>query len=205
MLAPRAATARVRPRPVEVVVVGLSTGGPAALSIVAKHLPWDLGAPMLVAQHMLEGFIARFAASLQESSHLYAREATDGMDLVPGCIYLAAGGKHLVAARDGARLVARYDDGPHEHGCKPAADPLFRSAAKTCGAGVLAVVMTGLGSDGVAGCREVIAAGGEVFVQDPATAVAPNMPGAVVGAGLASRVLSPDDLGRAIAQRVAAR
>lgn len=190
---------------VEVVVIAVSTGGPVALMAFARALPRDCAVPILIAQHMLPAFVPGLAASLQERSDLLAVMAEDGMLLRPGCIYLAPGNHHLVIERAEHRLVARLDAGPPENGSRPSADPLFRSAARVCGAGALGVVMTGLGADGLAGSREILRVGGQVYAQDEATSAAWGMPGAVVKAGLAERVLPLDELASAVAFRVAAR
>ena len=170
-----------------VVVIGVSTGGPAALESLLPSLPGDLP-PILIVQHMPEVFTGLLAERLNSRCRLRVREAAEGLPPCGGTVYLARGNWHLeVTAGAQPRLHLTQD--PPENHCRPAADVLFRSAAKTYGAGVLAVVLTGMGSDGMHGCRMVREHGGSVLAQDQATSTVWGMPGAVVGAGLANRVL----------------
>lgn len=182
------------PRPVragrpELLVIGCSTGGPDALSRVLAELPADVGVPVLVVQHMPPLFTTMFAARLDRESPLEVREAVDGDQLVPGRVLLAPGDFHLRVRRTAGSARVHLDQGEQVNFCRPAVDPLFESAVATYGGAVLALVLTGMGADGLAGCRAVRAAGGEVVVQDEATSVVWGMPGAVATAGLADRVL----------------
>lgn len=186
---------------VQAVVVGVSTGGPDALQAVVRDLPANLGAPVLVVQHMPSVFTRLLAERLDRSTPLTVSEATDGELVRPGQVLIAPGGRHLAVLRTGNEVRVALGDGPPENSCRPAADVLFRSAVEAYGSGVLAVVMTGMGSDGLAGCGAVRAAGGAVVVQDPATAVVPSMPESVLDAGLADASLSLADLAAAIAAR----
>lgn len=185
---------------VELVVVGVSTGGPNALAELLPALPAALPVPVAIVQHMPPTFTRLLAERLDARSALTVREASDGVVPRPGTAWVAPGDAHLVV--DGRSL--RLDDGPPESSCRPAADPLFRSAASTHGPGVLAVVLTGMGSDGVRGAEAVAAAGGRVLVQDRATSVVWGMPGAVAEAGLADAVLPLPELAAEITRRVCA-
>ena len=177
------------PSRVELLVIASSTGGPEALEKVLPALPADLPVPVLIVQHMPAVFTRLLAERLDRRSPLDVREAADGMALRPGQVLVAAGEHHLVAERRGAQVCARLTQDPPENFCRPAADPTFRSVAATYGAGVLAVVLTGMGQDGRRGAEVIRAAGGQVFAQDAATSVVWGMPGAVTTAGLADRVL----------------
>jgi two-component system chemotaxis response regulator CheB len=117
------------------------------------------------------------------------REAVDGEEINAGVIYLAPGGKHMKVARHDGTAVIVIEDGPLVNFCKPAVDPLFASAAEVWGNKVLALVLTGMGSDGLAGAKSIVAAGGYVVAQDEATSVVWGMPGQVTNAGLCSAVL----------------
>jgi two-component system chemotaxis response regulator CheB len=174
------------------VVIGVSTGGPAALDILLPALPANFPLPVLIVQHMPELFTRLFAERLNGRCHLPVREAADGDSVRPGAIYIAKGNWHMEvvpAARPGALHTLRLNQGPMENHCRPAVDVLFRSAAAAWGSGVLAVVLTGMGSDGLIGSRIVREHGGSVLAQDQPTSAVWGMPGAVTNAGLAHRVL----------------
>jgi two-component system chemotaxis response regulator CheB len=172
------------------LVIGSSTGGPQALMTLVT----DLGAvidrfPVLITQHMPPTFTTILAEHLARSSHRPAREAVDGEIVKAGQIYLAPGGRHMRVARRGADIVIALDDGPPVNFCKPAVDPLFTSAIEVWQAGVLAVVLTGMGSDGMRGGKEIVAAGGSVIAQDEASSVVWGMPGAAANAGICAAIL----------------
>lgn len=184
------------PRPrCEVLVIASSTGGPHALTEVITKLPGDLGIPVLVVQHMPALFTRLLAERLDARAALTVREASDGMAVEPGTVYVAPGGEHMKVRRaPGSGLVIARDDGPPENSCKPAADVLFRSAAATWGKGVVGLVLTGMGHDGLAGSRAVCEAGGSVYVQDEASSVVWGMPGAVAKEGLAEAELPLEEI-----------
>ena len=192
------------PRRVTVVVIAVSTGGPAALAQLVAGFPAALRVPVLIAQHMPAGFTARLAESLSRGSKLRALEASDQQKLEPSRIYVAPGDRHLLVERRALESQLRLDAGPPENSCRPSADPLFRSAARAFGSGVLAVVMTGMGRDGFAGCEAVRAAGGQVLAQDAGSSMVWGMAGAVAQAGLADDVLPLGELAAEIVRRVAA-
>jgi two-component system chemotaxis response regulator CheB len=187
---------------VEAVVIGASTGGPNALAELFPAFPADWSTPLAVVQHMPAEFTARLAERLAEKSRLRVREAVAGEPVSAAQAWLAPGGHHLLVRRVGRaeRLALNHD--PPVNSCRPSADVLFRSAAETYGPGVLAVVLTGLGQDGLRGCECVRAAGGQVIVQDEASSVVWSMPGAVAQAGLADQILPLGRLGPEIVRRV---
>jgi len=175
-----------------VVVIGVSTGGPAALDILLPALPANFPLPVLIVQHMPELFTRLFAERLNGRCQLPVREAADADTVRPGAIYIAKGNWHMEvvpAARPGALHSLRLTQGPLENHCRPAVDVLFRSAAAAWASGVLAVVLTGMGSDGMLGARVIRENGGSVLAQDQPTSAVWGMPGAVTNAGLAHRVL----------------
>jgi two-component system chemotaxis response regulator CheB len=174
------------------LAIGVSTGGPAALDEVLPSLPSYFPLPVLVVQHMPELFTSQLAHRLNGRCSLKVKEAAEGDQVVPGTISIARGNWHmevLAASRSGLMPTLHLTQGPPENHCRPAVDVLFRTAASVYGAGVLAVVLTGMGCDGLAGCRIVRGLGGAVLAQDEATSTVWGMPGAVTAAGLAQRVL----------------
>jgi two-component system chemotaxis response regulator CheB len=186
------------PARIELLVVGTSTGGPSALAELFAALPASLAVPIAVVQHAPPDFARALVDQLAARAALPVRAATHGEPLGASGIWLASGGRHLVL--EGRSFGP--SDAPPENSCRPAVDVLFRSAARAFGAGVLGVVLTGMGEDGVAGARAVVDAGGQVLAQDPATALAPGMPGRVADAGLASGVFGLSDLAAEILLRV---
>jgi two-component system chemotaxis response regulator CheB len=172
------------------LVIGSSTGGPQALMTIITELgPVIDRFPVLITQHMPPTFTTILAEHLARSSHRPAHEAIDGEIVRPGRIYLAPGGRHMRVVRHGAEVAIALDDGPPVNFCKPAVDPLFTSAIDVWQAGVLAVVLTGMGSDGMRGGKEIVAAGGSVIAQDEASSVVWGMPGAAAHAGICAAVL----------------
>jgi len=183
----------LRPMPLtppRVLLIGSSTGGPQALNALVSQIDSVFQrAPVLITQHMPPTFTAVLAEHLARIAKRPVREAVDGEEVNAGVVYLAPGGKHMrVTRRDGNAVIA-IDDGPMVNFCKPAVDPLFESAAEVWGGKVLALVLTGMGADGLAGAKTIVAAGGHVLAQDEATSVVWGMPGQVANAGLCSAVL----------------
>jgi two-component system chemotaxis response regulator CheB len=175
-----------------VVVIGVSTGGPAALDVLLPNLPARFRLPVLVVQHMPELFTGLLAERLASRCPLRVREAADGDAVRPGNIYIARGDWHLEllpAAHSNHPSTLHLTQNEPENHCRPAVDVLFRTAALAYGSHVLAVVLTGMGSDGLAGARTVRCRGGTVLAQDQGTSAVWGMPGAVTRAGLANRVL----------------
>ena len=173
-----------------VLVIGSSTGGPQALmSVVAEIGPVIDRFPVLITQHMPPTFTTILAEHLARASHRPAHEAIDGEVIKPGHIYLAPGGRHMRALRHGASPVIALEDGPPINFCKPAVDPLFTSAIDVWQGSTLALILTGMGSDGTRGGKDIVAAGGSVIAQDEATSVVWGMPGAAAHAGICAAVL----------------
>jgi two-component system chemotaxis response regulator CheB len=197
---PRLPAPRTAPRcKPAVLVVGSSTGGPEALAKVLPHLPASLPVPVLMVQHMPPVFTRQFAQRLDRLSPLRVVEAVDGTPLLPGTVHLAPGDHHLVIRGDRAgTLRTALTQDPPENFCRPAVDPLFRSAVAAYGGAVLGVVLTGMGSDGRQGAGAIREAGGTVLVQDQATSVVWGMPGAIAQAGYADEVLPLDRVAEAI-------
>jgi two-component system, chemotaxis family, protein-glutamate methylesterase/glutaminase len=191
-VAPAAPTARRsfsshNPR---VLVIGSSTGGPQALmSVVSEIGPVIDRFPVLITQHMPPTFTTILAEHLARASHRPAREAIDGEAVKPGHIYLAPGGRHMRVVRQGVGAAIALDDGPPINFCKPAVDPLFTSAIDVWQGSILALILTGMGSDGARGGKDIVAAGGSVIAQDEATSVVWGMPGAAANAGICAAVL----------------
>jgi len=188
----------LRPFPMttpRVLLIGSSTGGPQALNLILAAIGSVIDqVPVLITQHMPPTFTSILAEHLTRTSGRPATEANDGEAIRAGRIYIARGGRHMrVVRRDGEATIA-LDDGPLVNFCKPAVDPLFSSAAAVWGSWLLGVVLTGMGSDGLRGAGDIVAAGGGIIAQDEATSVVWGMPGQVAHAGLASAVLPLDQI-----------
>ncbi len=181
--------------PPRVLLIGASTGGPQALNAIVGQIGSVLErAPVLITQHMPPTFTAILAEHLAQVVKRPVHEAQDGEEVNAGTIYIAPGGKHMsVTRRDGVAVIA-LDNGPLINFCKPAVDPLFATAASVWGHKVLALVLTGMGSDGLRGAQAITAAGGHVLAQDEATSVVWGMPGQVANAGLCSAVLPLNEI-----------
>jgi two-component system, chemotaxis family, protein-glutamate methylesterase/glutaminase len=172
------------------LLIGSSTGGPQALMALVAEIGAVIDRyPVLITQHMPPTFTTILAEHLARASHRPAHEAVDGEIVKPGTIYLAPGGRHMRVVRHGAEAAIALDDGPPVNFCKPAVDPLFTSAIDVWQGGVLAVVLTGMGSDGMRGGKDIVAAGGSVIAQDEASSVVWGMPGAAANAGICAAVL----------------
>jgi two-component system chemotaxis response regulator CheB len=176
--------------PPRILLIGASTGGPQALTrLVARLDAVTDTAPVLITQHMPATFTTILAEHLTRAGAKPVHEAVDGEPVLAGHVYLAPGGRHMkVARRDGTAVIV-IDDGAPVHYCKPAVDPLFSSAAEVWGSWNLALILTGMGSDGTSGAADVVKAGGNVIAQDEATSVVWGMPGHAVSAGVCSAVL----------------
>lgn len=183
------------------LVIGSSTGGPQALmSLVTDIGPVIDRYPVLITQHMPPTFTTILAEHLARSSRRPAAEAVDGEIVKPGRIYLAPGGRHMKVVRHHADVVIALDDGPPVNFCKPAVDPLFASAVDIWQGSTLAVILTGMGSDGMRGGKDIVAAGGSVIAQDEATSVVWGMPGAAAHAGICAAVLPLNQIGPKLVQ-----
>ncbi|KRR17477.1 two-component system response regulator protein-glutamate methylesterase [Bradyrhizobium lablabi] len=173
-----------------VLLIGSSTGGPQALMALVTDIgPVIDRFPVLITQHMPPTFTTILAEHLARASRRPAHEAVDGEIVKPGRIYLAPGGRHMRVVRHGAETAIALDDGPPVNFCKPAVDPLFTSAIDVWQGSIMSVILTGMGSDGMRGGKEIVAAGGSVIAQDEATSVVWGMPGAAANAGICAAVL----------------
>jgi two-component system, chemotaxis family, protein-glutamate methylesterase/glutaminase len=191
-----------------ILAIGVSTGGPDALERILPALPAHFPLPVVIVQHMPLLFTCMLAEHLDKSCHLRVREAAEGLAVVPGNIFIARGDAHLEvlkASSPGRSTTLHLTNAPLENYCRPAVDVLFRSLAAAYGGGVLAVVLTGMGSDGLAGCRILREQGATVLAQDEASSTVWGMPGAVANAGLAHRILPLNDMAPEILRLSAAR
>ncbi|MCA1479157.1 chemotaxis response regulator protein-glutamate methylesterase [Bradyrhizobium sp. NBAIM08] len=180
----------------KVLLIGSSTGGPQALMSLVTELSAVIDRfPVLITQHMPPTFTTILAEHLARSSRRPAAEAVDGEPVKPGRIYLAPGGKHMRVTRSGADPVIALDDGPAVNFCKPAVDPLFTSAIDVWHGNILSVILTGMGSDGMRGGKDIVAAGGSVIAQDEASSVVWGMPGAAANAGICAAILPLNQIG----------
>ncbi len=184
------------------VVMAASTGGPRALERLVSGLPAAVPVPVLIVQHMPPPFPQLLAERLARTARLPVAVARDGERVVAGRVYVSPGGRHLAVGGTSSAPVVVLDDGPPENSCRPAADVLFRTAAPVWGPGLLAVVLTGMGRDGVSGCAQVRRYGGTVLVQDEASSVIWGMPRLVAEAGLADGVVSLDVMATQILARL---
>ena len=187
---------------VEIVAIGVSTGGPNALSELVPEFPADFSVPIVIVQHMPPVFTKLLAERLAVKAQIKVEEGAPGQTVQAGHAFLAPGNYHMIVQREEGAVRIRVNQETPENSCRPAVDVLFRSVAETYGAGALGIVMTGMGQDGLRGSERIRQAGGQVFVQDEATSVVWGMPGYVANAGLADKVLPLDELGSEIVRRV---
>lgn len=187
--------------PAEIVAIATSTGGPNALAALLSALPPAFVTPIVIVQHMASGFTTTLAESLRRQTGRNVREVDSAQPLTGAAAWIAPGGRHLVVTRLGMTTQVAPHNAPPENGCCPSANFLFRSVADVFGSRCLAVVLTGMGNDGLSGCRAVREAGGAILVQDEASSVAWGMPSQVASAGLADGVFSLTDLAPEICQR----
>lgn len=201
---PLAASSRQQQRAstVDVVAIGCSTGGPNALAEVLPNLPANFAVPVVVVQHMPATFTRFLAQRLDAACALHVREAVSGEPLQPGTIWIAPGDFHLKVTRSAAGLQLATEQSPPENSCRPSVDVLFRSIITAYGGKVLAVVLTGMGQDGLRGCKELHEVGAHIVVQDEATSVVWGMPGFVAREQIADRVLPLQEIGPEITRRV---
>lgn len=181
----------VRP---EIVVIGVSTGGPAALSRILPQLPADLPVPVLIVQHMPPLFTKSLADDLRQRCRVPVSEAIDGCRILPGQVLIAPGGKQMKVGLSAGGLRTQITDDPPERNCKPAADYLFRSVAMHYGGKTLGIVLTGMGDDGTEGCRHLRKCNATVLAQSAASCVVYGMPRNVVEQGLAHAVVDLDQV-----------
>ncbi len=169
--------------PVQVVAIGVSTGGPDALARLLPVLPANFPVPVVIAQHMPPIFTSRLAARLTAKSALPVRECLSVQPLIAGCAVIAPGDFHMVVRKEDGALLLKTHQGPKENFCRPSVDVLFHSIAQFYGRHALAVVLTGMGRDGLKGCEALRQSGARIYVQDEASSVVWGMPGFVARAG----------------------
>jgi two-component system chemotaxis response regulator CheB len=200
---PKSAAAGTDGGRVDVVTIGVSTGGPNALAQLLPELPADFPVPIVIVQHMPPLFTRFLADRLMASSRIKVREAEAGGVLTPGLAWIAPGNFHMTLQRVNDEIRVALNQDLPEHSCRPAADVLFRSVAEIYGARCLGVVLTGMGQDGLLGCERLAEAGGQVIAQDEATSVVWGMPGLVAHAGLADAVLPLERIAGELCRRAA--
>lgn len=179
----RAVTHKLIP---EAIFIGSSTGGPEALREVIEGLAGKLRVPVFITQHMPPMFTKILADHLTKQTKASVVEASDGMQALPGVFYIAPGDRHMIISRNLSVTRITLSDAPPENFCRPAVDPMFRSAAETYGEKALAVILTGMGQDGLLGAKPLVTKGAQLIAQDEETSVVWGMPGAVARAGLAT-------------------
>ncbi len=197
-----------RPRlnqPVEALLIGSSTGGPAALEAVLPKLPGNLYIPILMVQHMPPTFTTVLAERLDKLCPFPVHEAAEGMKVEPGHCYLAAGGLHMRPKRTQDGVHLSLDDGPKVKSCRPSVDVMFDAAAEVYGARVMAVVLTGMGDDGLDAASRMATKNVDIVVQDEESSVVWGMPGAIARAGLATRCLPLSEIPIAMLETAARR
>ena len=191
-------------RPSQLIVIGISTGGPNALKEVLPQLPGDIGVPVLIVQHMPPVFTKSLADSLNSKCALEVIEGQDGQVLTPNVVTIAPGGKQMkvILSDDKKQKVIKITDDPAENGCRPSVDYLFRSIAQVYDGRVTAVIMTGMGSDGKLGMRLLKRNGATTLAQDERSCVVYGMPKEVVEAGLADLIVPLHSMAQAICKTV---
>ena len=189
---------------IDVVVIGCSTGGPNALAEILPALPVDFPVPILIVQHMPPAFTRFLAQRLNATCKLQVKEAVGGEIVDPGIVWIAPGDNHMLAVREGTSVRLAINQESPENSCRPSVDVLFRSVAKAYNRStVLAVVLTGMGQDGLRGCEQLADTRAHIVVQDEPTSVVWGMPGFVARAGLANAVLPLPELAPYILRRIA--
>jgi two-component system, chemotaxis family, protein-glutamate methylesterase/glutaminase len=184
----------------QVVAIGTSTGGPAALRRILIDLPGDFAAPILVVQHMAKGFVGGLATWLNTSCRLHVKVAADGEALEPRAVYLAPDNRHLGVRRDGRTSLSHAQP---VGGFRPAATFLFQSVARVYGSNAVGIILTGMGSDGVTGLKELRAAGGYVLAQDESSSVVYGMAQEAVQAGAVDAILPLEEIAPRLIELVA--
>ena len=183
----------------KIVVIGASTGGPVAVQSITSALPSDFTVPILVVQHMPAAFTKPFARRLDALSKLSIKEAEDGDILEAGRIYVAPGGKQMVLENKSTKAVVRIRDSYGEEQYKPSVDITYKSVSGVYGKAALAIILTGMGSDGREGASLLKQAGSAIWAQDEYSSIVYGMPQAVIDAGLADRVLPINEIARQLA------
>jgi two-component system chemotaxis response regulator CheB len=195
----------VHTAPIKIVAIGVSTGGPEALTKLLPLFPANFALPVVIAQHMPPIFTSLLAKRLSDKCAMPVRECQPGDVLRPSSVWIAPGDYHMVVQQEGPSRLLCTNQAPRENFCRPSVDVLFRSVAGVYGVNSLGVILTGMGQDGLKGCEALCAAGASVIVQDEASSVVWGMPGFVARAGLAEKILPLEEIAREIVRRVAAQ
>jgi two-component system, chemotaxis family, protein-glutamate methylesterase/glutaminase len=177
-----------RSQGIDAIAIGVSTGGPNALAELLPQLPADLSVPLLIVQHMPPLFTKLMAERLASKCKIRVEEAVAGVAIEPGQAWIAPGNFHLVVKRERNIVRLAIHQAPPENSCRPSVDVLFASLAQVYQNRAMAIVLTGMGQDGLRGCQYIREAGGQILVQDKDSSVVWGMPGAIVDAGLADGV-----------------
>lgn len=184
----------------DALAIGISTGGPNALSEVIPRLSKNFPVPIFITQHMPPLFTKLLADRLNEKSQIQVVEAAEGMEVKPGVAYIAPGDNHMLVEKKGGIKKITLSKGPHVNSCRPAVDPMLTSIGEVYGNRVITLIMTGMGYDGLKGASHLASLGGFVMAQDEASSVVWGMPGAVVSKGIASEVLSLQEIPTRLAE-----
>ncbi len=199
---PRIHSVAITTKKPDVIALGISTGGPAALTTMLPTLPSDLAVPLLIVQHMPPMFTKSLANDLDRHCELSVSEAKNGQRIHPGQVLIAPGGKHMKVVTTPDTVVIRLTEDPPEHSCRPSVDYLFRSVAHVFGPAALGVIMTGMGYDGSLGCRLMKRRGAKIIAQDEASCVVYGMPRKPVEEGIADIVAPLEKIGSHITRYV---
>lgn len=187
---------------IDLLAIGTSTGGPNALAELIPAIPGDFPVPVVIVQHMPPVFTRLLAGRLNDKSQLTVQEAKAGQVIKAGEAWIAPGDYHMTVERLGTTIRLALNQDQPENSCRPAVDPMFRSVASSFGPNVLAVVLTGMGYDGVSGSQHIRERGGQVIVQDEASSVVWGMPGQVAAAGFANAIYPLSSMAQEIVRRV---
>lgn len=198
----RAVPRRQARGPIDILVIGISTGGPQALKVLIPQLPADCPVPVAMVLHMPIGYTEMYAQKLNDLSALQVVEAKGGERVVPGMAFLAPAGRHLTFTSEAGEVLTHLDIKPLDTPHRPSVDVLFHSAADVFGARVLGVVMTGMGSDGREGAAWIKARGGSILTEAEESCVVYGMPRSVVEAGLSDDTVPLERLARAIMEKL---
>jgi two-component system chemotaxis response regulator CheB len=197
-----APVSRVGSGTIDIVVLGISTGGPQGLKVVIPRIPQDVPVPMAIVLHMPIGYTEMYARKLNELAAVTVKEAAEGDEVVAGTVLLAPAGRHLTFRRARGRVLAHLDLRPLDTPHRPAVDVMFQSAAEVYGARTLGVIMTGMGADGREGAAWIKARGGCVLTEAEESCVVYGMPRAVDEAGLSDASVTLERMAEAILERL---
>lgn len=186
----------------KIIALGASTGGTEAIKEVLMRLPASTPG-IVITQHIPAAFSLPFAKRMDSVSEMTVFHAEDGQQILPGCVYIAPGDKHLMVVRDGARYVCRLNDGPPVNRHKPAVDVMFRSVVQNVGQNAICILLTGMGADGAVGMKELQEVGVPTIAQDEKTSVVWGMPGEAVKLGAVDYILSLENIPQKILELAA--